>query len=507
MTIPASAIASVLPGVISAGGQGLVLNGVALTANTRVPVGQAVAFSSLGAVQSFFGANSVEASLAANYFGGFTNCTQLPGMLYFWQYCWQTPVSAYLRGTSVAALTLSALQAITGSLSLTIDGSARTWSSVNLSGATSFSQAATQIASGLGLTGGQSCTFDSVAQAFVITSGTTGTSSTITLASGTAAAALGLSTGATLSQGAPVSTPAAAMNAICVATQNWACFATVFEPVLADKLAFANWTASQNNRFAYISWDTDPNASVANNQTCFGYQIEQLGVSGVYAISGDPAYATSQGTTLAALLAPVAFFNMGIAASINFSQKNGRTTFAFCNQAGLAYSVANQQIGANLIANGYNFYGAYATANQGFVFNYPGQVSGEFDFMDEYINQIWLNSNFQLAMMELYQNTLSIPYNNAGYSLIRQGLTPAIVAAANFGAFVAGVELSAAQISEVNGQAGLDISTALYNSGYYLQILDPGAQARQARKSPIMNFWYTDGGSVQSMSLASIDVQ
>jgi len=39
-----------------------------------------------------------------------------------------------------------------------------------------------------------------------------------------------------------------------------------------------------------------------------------------------------------------------------------------------------------------------------------------------------------------------------------------------------------------------------------LQVLDPGAQVRGNRGTPVINFWYTDGGAVQQITLASIDI-
>ena len=50
------------------------------------------------------------------------------------------------------------------------------------------------------------------------------------------------------------------------------------------------------------------------------------------------------------------------------------------------------------------------------------------------------------------------------------------------------------------------VSTTLEQQGYYLQILDPGAQVRGNRGTPVINFWYTDGGAVQKITVASIDV-
>lgn len=505
MSIPASAIVNVIPGVVSAGGSALVLNGVILTTNSRVPIGTVLPFASTPAVQTFFGVNSTEASLAQVYFSGYQNSTLLPGNLYFSQYP-ITAVAAYLRGTSLAALTLSQLQAISGTLSVTIDGAVKTASSLNLSAATSFTNAATIIATALTLAGGQTVTFDSVSSAFVIASGSTGPTSTISLATGTTSVALGLAAGS-LSQGANASTPAAAMLALTTITQNWAAFMTIFEPSLSDKLAFAQWVNGTNKRYEYVAWDTDTNATVPNNTSSFGAILKANQYEGTVAISGDSVYATSQGVTLTSLVMPIAAFNLGVTASIDFDRQNARITYAGRLQAGLARTVNDQTTANTLIANGYNFYGAYATANDQFIFYYPGRISGSFTFQDEYTNQIWLNNNFQLAIMTLFVGVPSIPYNAQGYGLIRAACLDPILAAFNFGAARKGVALSNLQAAEINNAAGITISDTIFNTGWYLQIKDPGAQARVNRTTPIMTFWYTDGGSVQQFTLASIDIQ
>ena len=50
------------------------------------------------------------------------------------------------------------------------------------------------------------------------------------------------------------------------------------------------------------------------------------------------------------------------------------------------------------------------------------------------------------------------------------------------------------------------MATIIEQQGYYLQILDPGAQVRGNRGTPVINFWYTDGGAVQKITIASIDI-
>ncbi len=81
-----------------------------------------------------------------------------------------------------------------------------------------------------------------------------------------------------------------------------------------------------------------------------------------------------------------------------------------------------------------------------------------------------------------------------------------ITAGLNFGSISTGITMSASQKVQVNQAAGLDVSTIIEQQGYYLQILDPGAQVRGNRGTPVINFWYTDGGAVQKITVASIDI-
>lgn len=646
-TIPASQLVQVLPNVLSAGGSALVLNGLVLTQNARVPAGQVLSFANDGSsVAEFFGASADEVSVADRYFGGYNISTKKPSSILFAQYN-STAVAAWLRGGPVDVLTLAELKAVTGSLTVTVDGVDRTAPSIDLSGATSFSAAAallqtalnasptqqasvtgaiaagsasvtasingylmtvTDLASGTLVTGakltgtgvtagtkiagqisgttggvgvyavdtsqtvasttitaaygtltvsavasgtlsvGQTLagtgvdagtlltalgtgegltgtyyvdsdtvvssgtitadptdlvvTYDSVRGAFVITSGIKGASSTIAFATGTAAADLYLTeaTGATESQGADPAVPGAFMTAITQITQNWATFMHMFDPDggggNAQKLAFAVWTNGESKRYAYVARDTDVTATESTNATTsFGnivvVQDKYDGVCPVY----DP-----NAQNLDA-------FVCGAAASIDFDATNGRITFAFRGQDGIVAGVTDATVADNLTANGYNFYGAYATAAQTFLEFQTGLVSGEFEWMDSYINQIWLNNAFQLALMELLQNTPSIPYNRFGYGLILAAMSDPISAALNFGAIRAGVTLTSQQAAEVNAAAGVTISDTLQYQGWYAQVKDPSGTTRQARQSPPVNFWYTDGESVQRLILNSVLIQ
>jgi len=489
-TIPANQLVSVQPGVVGTGGAPLALNAVFLTQNTAVPIGQLLPFGTQAAVNAYFGATSIEATTAAVYFAGFDNSNIKPTNLYFYQYA-TSPVSAYIVGGNVKGVTLSQITAITaGSLSVTIDGVVQSSTSINLSTATSLSQVASIIGTAISAV----VSYNSQIGAFQITSGTTGTTSTITDATGNVADLLLLNVahGALLSQGAVATDPATAMDQVNGITQNWATFMTLWEPDLDTKLAFAQWTNSQSERFVYVAWDSDANAALAApEQAPFAVVCNQNAYNGTI-----PVY----------LDINVAAFVCGTAASIDFTQLNGRITFAFKGQAGLSPTVTDAQTASNLIANGYNFYGAYATATQQFNLFQPGQITGKWYWADSFINQIFFNAQNQQALMNLLSNMKSIPYNADGYALLRAALQDPINQMLNFGAIRSGVPLSNVQAAEINTAAGLPVDQVLNTFGYYLQILPASVQTRGQRSSPPMTLWYMDGESIQKLNLASIDV-
>jgi len=492
MAIPASDIVAVNPGVLGTGGNPLALNGVILSQSLLLPTGGVQSFASPDAVKAFFGASSSEYALSQIYFLGYDNSTLKPGLLYFAPYV-AADRAAWLQSGSLAAMTLAQLQALTGVLTMTVDGVAFTSSSINLSAATSFSNAASIITAAFTGVGKPTCTWNAVNSTFAFTSSTVGALSTITYATGTLSAGLLLTaaTGAILSQGDVADTPATAMDNVKANTQNWVDFMTMWEPLIADKENFAIWTNAQNQRFAYICWDTDAQAIVNGSTTCFGAVAKSLAYDGVVVV-----YNTAN----------LAAFALGAVASIDFSRRNGRITAAFKSQSGFTPTVTDQQISVNLLANGYSYYGTYATANSQFNFLYNGQMSGKWKWLDTFIDQVYMNSQFQLALLSLLTSVGSIPYNQDGYSLIRAAMMDPINQMLNFGGIRAGITLSAAQIAQVNQAAGLDVATTIAQQGYYLQILDPGAQVRGNRGTPVINFWYTDGGAVQKITVASIDI-
>jgi len=354
-------------------------------------------------------------------------------------------------------------------------------------------------------------TFDATASAFVVTSGIRGAASTMAFSTGTLATALGMTstTGAVLSQGAAPQTPSGFMATLTALTQAFATFSTDFDPdggpgTITQKLAFSQWTSQQNKRYAYVGWDTDPNPTTTLPATgSFGYALQTNLYDGTIPV-WEPSDLYHEA------------FVMGMAASINWNAKGGRITLAFKSQSGLTAGVSTQQAATNLagnpqaagsFGNGYNFYGAYATALTPYNWFQRGTISGSYTWADTYLNQIWLNQQIIAAEATLLSQVNSVPFNSTGYTLIQESLSGVIAAALNNGVIVAGVTLSATQAAQVNLAAGLSIASTLQQQGWYLQVLPATPAQRQARGTPPINFWYCDGGSIQCISLGSVVLQ
>jgi Protein of unknown function (DUF3383) len=352
-------------------------------------------------------------------------------------------------------------------------------------------------------------TYDALRQAFLITSPTTGATSSVGYASGTLSADLLLTqvTGAALSDGAAAATPSSSMNSLIQATQNFVTFMTVFDLTddVTTALGFAEWvstvTTAGSQRFMFVEWDSNAAEAAGPAAESFGAQLVAAEFNGTM-----PWYDLTEGAKAA--------FTCGAFACLDTTQANGRITMCFKGQAGLVPDVTDSDTAANLAGvpygsggNGYNFYGDFATSAQQFQWAIPGSMPGVWKWADAYFNQILMNADFQLALATLASNVPSIPYNTAGYTLVRGALAPVITKYLNWGAIQPNVPLSASQIQQVNTAAGANIGGTLSTVGYYLQILPASAQVRGVRGSPPMKFWYTDGGSIQSLLLASIDVQ
>ena len=497
MAIPASDLVKIMPRVLAGAGQDLVFNGLFLTGSELAPVHGLLTFYSAEGVADYFGDTSNEAAAAAVYFGGYNNSLTKPQSVFFYRANTEA-VAAFHRGGKAPAL--SVITAITaGTFEASIGTESVSLSGVDLSGAASYSAAAATLQTALraggtgGAVTGATVTYSSVTGSFTVTAGTAADGVNLEVTGGTVAEALGFgNAGAVVSAGADAETWTQILNTVAAQSQNFATFTTVTELTsAADALTIAGWVQTQYNngsQFLHVLWTTDTAVTVSGDTTSPVAQVREIEPEGVAAVYGGIKYAA---------------FIMGSAASIAWDYANSTITFAFKAQAGLGANVQDQAVAAVLKAGKINFMGNYATRNDDFVFLQTGACFGRFAWIDTYLNATWLNSALQTQIMAGFEMAPRVPYTDAGYTMIRAWVQDVADRAINNGVIDLGVSLSQTQKAELMREAGVDITTELYNSGYYLQIVDAPAATRQARESPACNFWYTYGGSVHRLNLPS----
>ena len=496
MAIPASRIVNVTPRLIAAGGTDLVMNGLLLTTNPLIPLTSfALTFTSADAVGEYFGMTSDEYLFAVRYFLGYDNSFKKPRSLIIAPRV-LTSASGWLRGGKNTA-TLAQIQAVTnGSMTITIDGTAQTLTDVDLSSVTSFSDAAAALTTALGTAA--TVTYSSFTGAFQINSNSVGASSSVSFAMGGETGTdlsvllnLTAALGAVLSPGVEAMSIAENMAAIRTTSDNWVTFTPLYGATDDEILALAAWATGMGVDYLFVAWSNDAELLDATSETSISAQLTAANAAATAGVYGSYEYAA---------------FVMGAAASIDWDRINGVINFAHKGQSGLAPNVTDAQTAAALEANGWNFYGNYATRNDLFYLFFPGAMFGNYSFIDPYINAIWLKNVIQVSCMAGLAASGRVPYNDAGYALIRAWLVDPVNRALRNGTIDVGVTLSESQKAQLIQEAGEDISEELFTNGFVIRIDDPGASVRVNRESPTISLWYTYGGGVNRLEIASTTI-
>lgn len=507
MAIPASELVKIQPRVLAGTGQDLAFNGLFLTKNALAPANRLLTFYDAASVAEYFGASSDEYKAAAVYFGGYNNSYVKPGTVFYWRANTEA-VAPFARSQAFAANKvddlLTALKGVTaGKFTAMIGNATISPEAVDFSSCTSISECCTKLQTAINgasedeAVSAATVTWNATLRAFILTAGKTGAEVSLTNISGDVAELLKLDTASApiLSDGADAQSFTEIMGNVTDATQNFVTFSTVQEVTAkADALELAAWSNLQyngGNQFLFVFWSNDAALKTTEADDTIAAAISAAEYAGVCGIYGDVRYPA---------------FLMGTAASIDWDRLNGTITTAFKAQSGLGANVTVKADATNLLNNGMNFMGNYATRNDDFILFQNGQMFGEWRWIDTYLNSTWLNNALQVQIMTGLQMAGRVPYNDVGYTRIRSWCQDVIDRGVNNGVIDRGVALSQTQINELISEAGKDISTDLYNNGYYLQIVDATANIRQARTSPSCNFWYTYAGSVHKINLPSTAV-
>lgn len=483
-SIPASDIVQILPGVVGTGGNPLALNALFITKKKAESMLGVRSFGSEDEVGEVFGIDSDEYRATQIYFAGFVNSTSRPESLYI-AYMNGEAESAKLIGSKVPVRTESDFSPLPSDLTLTIDDEKV---SVTIDDeVTSYSALAQAATTSLGAKG--QCAYDALSQTFVISGATKGAKGNISFAVGDLAEFMGLteSSSAQKNDGIDADSIEELMPRITKETRNFVSVMTLGDFSVSEKLTISRWVSLQNDRYIHVLYHSNDDDLKTISDAIIGAEV-----GGTMLMYGDYTHGA---------------FVCGYPACLNFDELNGRTNLSFRYQEGLAPSVDEKSKADELMKLGFNFYGAYGTANDRFIFVYPGSISGKFKFMDSYVNQVFFNSQLQIALMTMLVSNKSVPYNDAGRAMHRAAVTDPANQMLNFGGIQPGVELSEQQKKQINYEAGFDAVSQLKTAGWCIRVGETPAQTRGLRKSMPLKLWYADGGSVQKVNLPSINVQ
>lgn len=508
MSISLDYLVSVRGSVLSAGSGTNTICGLMLSRNPALAVGAVTTFTSAAAVGKMLGYDSQEYLSASVYFTGFTNSALKPSKLYASRVAIEAQGAELIGGG--LSITLAQLQALSGSLTISVDGTAQT-ATIAFSTATSFSAAAALIQAAIT---GVTVSYNSGTGGFIVTSDTTTSASQVSYASGDLAASLALTeaSGAVVSQAVPTPNIASQMDALWSLKGDWGPFFCAFDPIAAF-LDLAAWTSGQSGDVMACLHDTNAVANgttgeitIGSETVTIGGQVIQIGTTNMASQIATLGYGGTacvyQDPLLAAGLASISM-------CVDFTKTNGRTNAAFRQFSGVSPSVTDKDTATALEDGGYNFYGEFAGDGSTYYGTYPGCISGDFAWIDSYINQMWMRRNFQLSLVSMLFSVGQIPYNTEGQGYIEAALQPKIDASLSFGAIRAGVALSDTQAAEITAAASQQAAQAVQTYGYYLYVdmVDVDAATRAARQTPPITLWYTDGQSVQRLAMTSIEVQ
>lgn len=387
-------------------------------------------YTTLESVATDFGLSAPEYDAAALYFGQSPRASTL--MIGRWA---QSATSAILYGGALTAAeqTIGTWNAITaGAFKITIDGVEQAISALNFSAATTMAGVAAIINTGLSTYGG--CTWNG--NAFVITSDSTGATSTlgyaVSPASGTDISALIKCTSAT-ADSAPIDGIAAETPAACAAVMTnksavWfgLAFAATNMPSDSQHIDVAAYIEGLDLKRMYFITSMDADCADATSTTDIAYLLEALAYKRTWTqYSSSNAYA-------AVSAASRAF-------SVNFNANRSTITIMYKTEPGIVAETLTETEALALEAKNCNVFVEYV--NDTAIIQYGTMASGH--YLDEIHGLSWFEDAVQTAVYNLlYTSKTKIPQTDAGLNQIvsaiaavcREGINNGLIAGGQWNA-------------------------------------------------------------------------
>lgn len=514
--------------VLSAASSGFSPYLLVFTQNPILPTNTLMSFSSTSEVESYFGLTTnpndhlgsfVDSSNASYYFSGSANKGYgvPPARLLFYYYP-QSNTSAWTRGDAVSSTTgLQTLQSVTaGTLTLTFNGTTYNVTGINLSTAASLTAVATALQTKIQLVSGLATvtvTYDSTTSAFTITYPYDASkANTVNYITGTVAAGdylaeflnITQANGAVLSQGIAAQTPDQVFTSALNVTRNFITFTCNFDinsdVTYATVLGLIAANQAVNSGYSYLPIFYDTKGGLTSPVTSpmetaiinAGYgQMSTL----PYTISANMKIIVTNPTNIR-----LAFSVAGMYASVNFNTRNGMLTGNAGTFTGVTPIITNDT-DADLIINKFNvnsYFNLQTRANT-FEWYQKGQIGGKYLWADTFIGYCWLNDACQVALANLMQSSNSIPYNNL--SQIQAVFEPIFQQGLINGVVQNNITIDATIKTNLISQIGYDISSILYNTGYFIVPITASATDIVNRTLSSIKLIYTYGGGVVSTTI------
>lgn len=517
-SIPLYNYVSVNTGTISSGAVGVTLAALALTkAQYTIPFdttgGLVQTFTNLAAVQDYFGIGSNEDIAAARYFLSYKNSLTIPPYMLFARYTEEAEApwikTAQVAGGIALATWLAQIKAVTaGAITFVFDSEDVPLTGLDFSAATSLDDVADILQTALivALTGAATVAFQTYSGsvnpigAFIASNGlTTGTDTVGFCAVSDLATLLGFTEAgaAVLSQGTLALTAAQNMNAIINITTDWENFYHLWDTSedvdYATDLALSSW-ATDTNKYMFCLWSLENNLGIPGNEDNIATVIDNANASKTIITFGNITHNS---------------FLTSIGASVNYSEANSRLTVDYKTQEGLLPSVTDLTFAQALEAKGVNYYGKVSNSSNKWNFYFNGKAFDPLNFVANAWDQRWLANAIANASIELLLTLGSLPYDQPGYSTLHAALMsgPAQAGLKNK-VIQKGNSFTLSQVAQLKQESGgINIAPNITQSGYYIQVVPATAQQRIDRDAVIVNFWYTNGGSIMRITTNLVFVQ
>lgn len=414
------------------------------------------ASTELNDIATDFGADALEYKAAVAFFGQSPQPTEVQ----IGRWC-KTASSGLLNGRILA----TGEQAITkftsidaGAFDVDIDGETVNVTAVDLSSQSNLNGVASQVTAALASKG--TCTWDG--QRFVITSATTGTSSTVAKVTSTdLSQAMGLDEGTTSESGVDQETLAEAINTF-LDFPSWYMMAFAAEAEDDDIIAAAQIieAASPSRIFALTTQDT---AELDGSQTTsLGYKLNAANLQRTLIL-----YSSSSPVAVASVL--------GRMATVNFSGSNTTITLKFKQLPGITAENLRYSQSQALSDHCVNVFAVYDNETQ---ILQEGVMCGGW-FIDERHGLDWLQNYVETAVWNLLYGAGKVGQDETGMNELVTTVSQAIEQAVTNNLVSPGVWNS-------DGFGALNRGDTL-STGYYVYIqpLEEQSQAeREARQAP-----------------------